>query len=91
MSGTIANTVISLIAKTKKIPPESITLDSRLDELKIDSLDGLNLFFQLEEVLDISIPDDRARTMQSVGQIVDELEKLSLSKDAASSGPAHQA
>ena len=86
MPDTVAQTVISLIAKTKKTPPESITLDSTLDELKIDSLDGLNLFFELEEALDITIPDDRAKTMRSVGEIVVELEKLLSSRGAQDSG-----
>ncbi len=88
MPDTVAHTVISLIAKAKRIPPESITLDSTLDELKIDSLDGLNLFFELEEALDITIPDDRAKTMRSVGEIVGELEKLLSSRGAQNSGTA---
>lgn len=90
MSNTVAETVVSVIAKTKKIPPETITLDSTLEELKIDSLDGLNLFFELEEALDVTIPDDRAKTMRSVGQIVEELEKLILSHGAQDSGTAVQ-
>ncbi|HYK91809.1 MAG TPA: acyl carrier protein [Acidobacteriota bacterium] len=90
MSDTIAQTVISIIAKTKRISPESITLDSTLDELKIDSLDGLNLFFELEEALDITIPDERAKTMRSVGQIVGELEKLLSGKGAKDSDTAVQ-
>ncbi len=90
MPESVAQTVISLIARTKKIPVESITLDSTLDELKIDSLDGLNLFFELEEALDITIPDERAKTMRSVGQIVRELEKLLSSHGAEDSGSALQ-
>ncbi len=90
MPDTVAQTVISLIAKTKRIPPESITLDSTLDELKIDSLDGLNLFFELEETLDITIPDERAKTMRSVGQIVRELELLIASQGSRDTGTAAQ-
>jgi acyl carrier protein len=90
MPDTVAQTVISLIAKTKRIPPESINLETTLDELKIDSLDGLNLFFELEEALDITIPDERAKTMRSVGQIVQELEKLIASHGTSGSGAAIQ-
>ena len=57
MSDTVTRKVIALVAKTKKIAPEAITLDSTLEELKLDSLDGLNLFFELEEAFDLSIPD----------------------------------
>ncbi len=88
MSDSVAETVISVIAKTKKISRETITLDSTLDELQIDSLDGLNLFFELEEALDVTIPDDQVKTMRSVGQIVAELDKLLLSQGAKDSGTA---
>jgi acyl carrier protein len=86
MSDTVARKVIAVIAKTKKIAPEAITLDTTLKELRIDSLDGLNLFFELEEAFDINIPDELARSMQSVGQIVEELERLLLSRKAANTG-----
>jgi acyl carrier protein len=90
MADTVAQTVISVIAKTKRIPSETITLNSTLEELKIDSLDGLNLFFELEEALDITIPDEQAKTMRSVGQIVGELDKLIASQRAQDSGTAIQ-
>lgn len=90
MSHTSAQTVILIIAKTKRIPAETITLDSTLEELKIDSLDGLNLFFELEEALDITIPDEQAKAMRSVRQIVEELDGLIASQRAKDSGTAVQ-
>jgi acyl carrier protein len=89
MSDTVAQKVIAAIAKTKKIPAETITLDSTLDELKIDSLDGLNLFFDLEETLDISIPDDKAMTMRNVREIVDGIERLVAQKSEPGSTPSN--
>ena len=75
MSDTVTRKVIALVAKTKKIAPEAITLDSTLEELKLDSLDGLNLFFELEEAFDLSIPDEQARSLHSIRQIIEELER----------------
>ncbi len=86
MPDTVAETVIAVIAKTKKVPPETVSMDSSLEELRIDSLDGLNMFFELEEALDVTIPDDKAKTMRSVRQIVEELEKLVSSQRAKGSG-----
>ncbi len=86
MPETVAETVIAVIAKTKKVPPETVSMDSSLEELRIDSLDGLNMFFELEEALDVTIPDDKAKTMRSVRQIVEELEKLVSSQRAKGSG-----
>ena len=82
-TGRVADKVLELIAKSKRIPAESVTLDSTLEELRIDSLDGLNLFFDLEEAFDVNIPDDRARTMRTVREIVEGLEQLVASKSAS--------
>ena len=76
MSETVATKVIAAIAKAKKIAPETITLDSKFEELNIDSLDGLNLFFELEEEFDLSIPDERVRTLRTIGQVVEEIDRL---------------
>ncbi len=86
MSPTVTGKVIALIAKTKKIPPETITLDSTFEELKMDSLDGLDLFFELEEAFDLNIPDDSARSIHSVRNIVEELERLLSNRIAPDTG-----
>ena len=86
MSDAVAQKVIAAIAKMKRIPEDSVTLDSSLEELKIDSLDGLNLFFELEEAFDINIPDEGAKQMRSVRQIVEGLDRLIAEKGAADSG-----
>jgi acyl carrier protein len=68
--------VIEAIAKFKKIPAERITLDSTFEELGIDSLDGLEFFFELEGELGIAIPDARLRNLRTVRQTVEEIEQL---------------
>ena len=35
--------VAAVIARTQKIPSETVTLDKTFEELKIDSLDGINI------------------------------------------------
>jgi acyl carrier protein len=86
LSDEISEKVVASIAKLKSIAPESILLDMTFEELKMDSLDGLDLFYQLEEVFDLTIPDDRARSLRTVRNIVDEIEKmLSERKSAAPS------
>jgi acyl carrier protein len=91
MSEIVAQKVIAAIAKAKKIAPETITSDSTFEELKIDSLDGLNLFFELEEVFDLSIPDERVRKMQTVGQVVEEIDRLLSERGAQDAEPKAQA
>lgn len=72
----VASRVISVIAKFKKIPEDSITPETTLESFGLDSLDGLNLIFELEEEFDITIPDEQALKLKTVGEIIDNLEKL---------------
>jgi acyl carrier protein len=62
--------VIRVIAQTQRLPLESITLDSTFEELKIDSLDGINVVFALENAFSIEIPDESVRDMRSVREAV---------------------
>ena len=41
----IAQRVIRVIAKNKKMAPEELSLATRFDNLKMDSLDALNMIF----------------------------------------------
>jgi acyl carrier protein len=87
MSEELATRIIGVIAKARKIPQESITIDSTFDELKIDSLDGINIVFALESEFDLNIPDEAAQTIRTVRGMVEGIEKLLAAKAAkASSG-----
>ncbi len=76
LSEEVIQTVIASIARVKKIEPGTVQLDSTFEDLRMDSLDGLDLFFELEEAFDITIPDNRARSIRTVGCIVDEIQRL---------------
>ena len=65
--------VIELIAQKKRLPPESVTLDSTFVELGIDSLDGMDLLITFEETFKLSIPDEVAQQMKSVRQVTEAL------------------
>lgn len=70
MNTDTAERTIAVIAKFREVPAEQITLETSLEELKMDSLDGLNLIFELEEEFDIMIPDDKALKMKTIGEMV---------------------
>jgi len=76
--------VIAVIAKTQKIPLESVTIDKTFAELNIDSLDGINLLFAVESEFNIDIPDDAATQIRSVREMVEGIEKLLAAKAPAS-------
>lgn len=68
--------VIAAIAKAQRIPLETISLDSTFEDLKIDSLDGINIVFALENEFGIEIPDESAQNLRSVRETVEGIQKL---------------
>jgi acyl carrier protein len=68
--------VIRVIAETQRIPPEGISLDSTFEELKIDSLDGINIVFALENEFEINIPDEGVQNLRSIRETVNGVRKL---------------
>lgn len=68
--------VIRVIAQTQRIPQESVTLDSTFEQLKIDSLDGINLVFALENEFGINIPDEGVQNLRSVQETVEGVRSL---------------
>jgi len=79
---TISERVIRVIAHAQKIPVETISIDSSFEELKIDSLDGINILFGLEGEFDVNIPDDAAKELRTVRAAVEGIEKLLAAKAA---------
>lgn len=76
MSDPLASKVIAAIAAVSKKPPEEVKLESTFSELGIDSLNGFHLLCELEEDLGIVIPDDDARELHSVGDVIEKIRPL---------------
>lgn len=70
-SDTLTTRVVAAIATMQKTAPESIGLDARFEELGIDSLSSFDLLCQLEDELGVVIPDDDARQMKTVRDVID--------------------
>jgi acyl carrier protein len=78
----LAAKVMAVIAKTQRIPPETLSIDSSFEELKIDSLDGINIIFALESEFDVNIPDEGVNNFKTVRQVVEGVHKLLLEKQS---------
>jgi len=86
----IIDDVRAIISKSLKIPIERLTPDARLDELGAESLDVIEIVFDLEEKFNITIPfkaDEGSRASKAadgngemqfstVGDIADMVKKL---------------
>ena len=73
MEYSIEDRVINVISSSQKILTGIVTPDKTLEELGIDSFDGINLLYALEEEFNVSLPDD-ARNYTSVQAIIEGME-----------------
>jgi len=76
MPDSLTDDVLDVIAETQRIPREKITLDSRFEDLGMDSMDAVNILFALEEKFDITIPDEAAKQIRSIREMVEGVQKL---------------
>ncbi len=82
MSDELIERVIKAIAKTKRIPVESVTIDSSFADLGIDSMDAVEVLFELENEFDINIPDDEVRSVRGIRQMCEGIDRLVQAKAA---------
>ena len=83
IDGAVTARVIRVIAKTQRLPPDAIAIDSTFAELKFDSLDAMNILFAVETEFGISVPDEQVPGIQSVRQVVEGIQKLLAEKSAS--------
>ncbi len=76
MPDELTQRVIAVIAATQHLDASTVTAASTFEELKIDSLDGINILFALENEFNINIPDDAAQTLRSVRDAAEGVRKL---------------
>ncbi len=76
MADPITDKVLDVIVSVKHLRRDAVTETSSLTELGFDSLDTINLLFELEETFHVSIPDEQARRVRTVRDIVEGIEKL---------------
>ena len=84
MSESVQDRVIRVISTARQVPPESITPETTFEQLNIDSLDRLNLLFDLEGEFDIQIDDEQAKSVTNIQQMVDGITLLLAAKVASS-------
>ena len=68
--------ILGIVAETQRKNPAEVTIDSTFEELGIDSMDGVNIIFALENEFDINVPDDDVKKLRSVREVVDGVLRL---------------
>jgi acyl carrier protein len=73
---SVAERVMDIVAEQLGVEKEKVTPEtSFVNDLGADSLDTVELVMELEEEFDITIPDDAAEKIQTVGQAVEYIEQ----------------
>lgn len=75
---SVEQRVIDIVADQLGVEKDKIKAESNfVNDLGADSLDTVELVMELEEEFDISIPDDAAEKIQTVGEAVKHIESNS--------------
>jgi len=73
---SVEERVIDIVAEQLGAPKENVKPEtSFVNDLGADSLDTVELVMELEEEFDITIPDDEAEKIQTVGEAVKYIEE----------------
>ena len=72
MADDIESRVISIVAEQLGVDKAEISREtSFVNDLNADSLDTVELVMEFEDEFDISIPDEQAEKIQTVGEAID--------------------
>ena len=87
MSDDLIQRVLKSIATSKRLPLETVTIDSDFEQLNIDSMDAVEILFVIESEFDINIPDEEVRSVRNVRQMCEGVEKLVAAKASGAPKP----
>ena len=77
----IENKVIDIISEQMGVDKSEITREtSFINDLNADSLDTVELVMEFEDEFDMSIPDEEAEKIQTVGAAIDYIVNIARSK-----------
>ncbi len=70
----VADAVREVFNTALKIEPEKLKPDTKLvDDLSLDSLDMVEVVYELEDRFDVQIPENRIESIRTFQQVVDGL------------------
>jgi acyl carrier protein len=81
MQQEIETAVINAIATQKHIDANTITSDSSLQDLGVSSLDAITIVYEIEEIFDVTVPNEQLEDLRTVRDIVNGMEELLKSQD----------
>lgn len=71
----IVNKVFEIVSKTSKKPISELQETTTFEELKLDSLDTVDIMMNLSDEFSHDIPDDEVKNFITLGHIISYIEK----------------
>jgi acyl carrier protein len=76
VASSIEQRVVEIVSENLGVSKESVTRQTRfIEDIGADSLDIVELVMELEEEFEITIPDEQAEKIKTVGEAVDYIER----------------
>jgi acyl carrier protein len=77
----IREKIFDIIAKEARIDRGTLTLETKLEDLKIESLDMVQILFGIEDTFDVYVPqDDQSFKLSTLKDVVDGVKRLVAAK-----------
>ena len=76
----VTRRVLQIIADNQKKDISLVTTESSFEELGIDSMDAVNIVFEIENQFSVNVPDEEMKNIRSVRDIVNGVQKLVAAK-----------
>lgn len=77
----IREKIFDIIAKEARIDRGTLTLETKLEDLKIESLDMVQILFGIEDAFDVYVPqDDQSFKLSTLKDVVDGVKRLVAAK-----------
>jgi acyl carrier protein len=77
----IREKIFDIIAKEARIDRGTLTLETKLEDLKIESLDMVQILFGIEDAFDVYVPqDDQSFKLATLNDVVDGVKRLVAAK-----------
>jgi acyl carrier protein len=88
-SPSVEQRLIGAIARSKRIDADKIRAETTFEELGMDSLDAIELLFEIEEEFDLTVEDEAVQGKENVGQVIEAVRAALADKpDTAGEAPA---
>ena len=87
---SVTQRVVDAIARSKRVDAAGIRPETTFEELGLDSLDAIELLFEIEEEFDLTVEDEAVQGKENVAQVIAAVEEALAAAPAGERPPAQE-